>query len=38
MNGLINVLTKYISVDPVGATREIKGLVNRLEARLKRIG
>lgn len=38
MDGLIRIFSRYIAVDPVGATREIKGLVSRLDSRLKRIG
>lgn len=37
MDALIRVFGRYIEVDPVGATREIKELVARLESRLNQL-
>lgn len=37
VNGVTSVLAKFLEIDPVGATREIKGLVMRIEQRLAKI-
>jgi transcriptional regulator with XRE-family HTH domain len=37
VNGLTKALGAYVELDPVGATREIKGFILRLEQRLSKI-